>query len=136
MRIARLDATQLAEAAALLTRAFFDYSVWAWLVPDSRQRREIMPSFMEMSLRYGLLAGEVYAAGDPLRGVAIWEPPGHLDGDVDLDPDGTKTGWNEIPERMGEQFMARFRAVIDTQRPVRARVSGGAPIWYLRPVHA
>jgi len=129
MRVTRLTEGQIEEASGLLRRAFFDYPVWTWLASDERQRRDVMPWFMGMSLRYGMLAGEAHGAGDPLLGVAIWDPPGHLDSD--FDPDGTKTGWNEMPQRMGAEFTARFDAMIETQRPVRARVSRGAPIWYL-----
>jgi ribosomal protein S18 acetylase RimI-like enzyme len=132
MRVTKLHESQLDEAAGVLTRAFFDYPVWTWLAADEAQRWELMPWFMRVSLRYGLLTGETYVAGEPIVGVAMWEPPGGLDADLDEDAAGrAKTGWDELPARMGEAAMARFNAMIATQRPVRERVSGGAPVWYL-----
>ncbi len=127
--IARLDASQVDEAAGLLTRAFFDYPIWPWLVPDEARRLELMPWFMGMSLRYGLLADEAYATSGGLRAVAIWDPP--TDSPIDLDPDGTRSGYNEMPQRMGAAAVARFNAMVEVQRPIRARVMGGRPFWYL-----
>jgi ribosomal protein S18 acetylase RimI-like enzyme len=132
MRVMKLDEAHLDDAADLLTRAFFDYSVWTWLAPAEAHRRELMPWFMRMLLRYGLLSGETYVAGDPIVGVAMWEPPERLDADLDDDAEvDAKTGWNELPQRMGDAAMARFNAMIETQRPVRDRISAGSPVWYL-----
>ena len=70
MRITKLTEPQLEEAAALLARAFFDSPVWTWVVPDETQRRTAMAWFMSAAVRYGMLGGEAYGAGAPLRGVA------------------------------------------------------------------
>ena len=108
MRITKLTESQLDEAAALLARAFFNSPVWTWVVPDETQRRTAMAWFMSAAVRYGMLGGEAYGAGAPLRGVAIWDRPS--DG-IDLDPDGTKSGFHEISAHMGEYVMARFAAM-------------------------
>jgi GNAT superfamily N-acetyltransferase len=132
MEITKLRASKLDEAAALLVRAFFDYPVWTWLEPDEAKRRTLMPWFMRASLSYGVISGETYVAGDPLLGVAMWEPPGKVDADLEDDPErDRKTGWDEFPQRMGAEATARFDAMIETQRPVRERVSRGQPVWYL-----
>jgi len=127
LAVAHLDAAQVDEAAGLLTRAFFASPVWPWLVPDETQRRMAMTWFMSASVRYGMLGGEAYGAGAPLRGVAIWDRPS--DG-IDLDPDGTKSGFHETSSRMGEYVMARFAAMALSQR-VREQAMGGRPHWYL-----
>ena len=128
MRITKLTEPQLDEAAALLARAFFDRPVWTWVVPDETQRRTAMAWFMSAAVRSGMLGGEAYGAGAPLRGVAIWDRPS--DG-VDLDPDGTKSGFNEISSRMGEYAMARFAAMASAQRCPRTSDGRAAAYWYL-----
>jgi ribosomal protein S18 acetylase RimI-like enzyme len=97
------------------------------VVPDETQRRTAMAWFMSAAVRYGMLGGEAYGAGAPLRGVAIWDRPS--DG-IDLDPDGTKSGFHEISSRMGEYVMARFAAMAGSQQ-VRERAMGEQPHWYL-----
>jgi GNAT superfamily N-acetyltransferase len=129
IEIARLDASQIDDAAGVLARAFFDYPIWPWMAPDEAHRRELMPWFMRMSLRWGMLAAETYTAGPPIRGVAMWEmlPERDVDhGDGELD-----AMWESVPERMGAEGYARFQAMIDTQRPIRERECGGGPMWYL-----
>lgn len=122
LMVAHLDAAQVDEAADLLTRAFFASPIWPWLVPDETQRRAAMAWFMSASVRYGILGGEAYGAGAPLRGVAIWDRPS--DG-IDLDPDGTKSGFHEISSRMGEYVMARFAAMAVAQRVREQARAGG-----------
>jgi GNAT superfamily N-acetyltransferase len=127
--IVRLDAAQLDEAADVLARAFFDYPIWPWMLPDEEQRRELMPWFMRMSLRWGTLVAEVYSTAPAVRGVAMWEmlPEREIDhGDAELD-----AMWSSLPKRMGADGIARFQAMIDTQRPIRARECGDGPMWYL-----
>jgi GNAT superfamily N-acetyltransferase len=128
--IVALAESQIDEAADLLTRAFFDSPVWTWLAPQDAERRRLMPWFMGMAVRSGLLAGETYTTAGMTRGVAIWEPPAAAP--VDLDPDGTKTGWNEVGARMGAEAMARFNTMVEVQRPIRDRVGNRKPHWYLR----
>jgi ribosomal protein S18 acetylase RimI-like enzyme len=127
--IVRLDASKIDEAADVLARAFFDYPIWPWMVPDAEYRRELMPWFMRLSLRWGLLAAEAYTCGSPIRGVAIWEMLPERDASLD-DPE-LEAMWNSLPERMGADGIARFQAMIDTQRPIREQESAGGPIWYL-----
>ena len=127
--MARLASSHIDEAADVLARAFFDYPIWPWMIPDEARRRELMPWFMRLSLRWGLLAAETYIAGAPIRGVAMWEmlPERHVDhGDAELE-----AMWESAPERMGADGWARFEAMIATQRPIRERECGGAPMWYL-----
>jgi len=41
-----LDESHIEDATALLTRAFFDYPMWAWVMPDEQHRREALPLAM------------------------------------------------------------------------------------------
>ncbi len=125
--IVRLDASQIDDAAHVLARAFFDAPVWTWVVPDEAQRRDLMPWYMRMALRYALLADETYTTAGEVRGVAIWDPPSEIDRD---DPWAEATR-RELPTRMGEHGFARFDAMAAAQRPVRERAGEGRPAWYL-----
>jgi len=128
IEIVRLDASRIDDAADVLARAFFDYPIWPWMAPDEARRREVMPWFMRMSLRWGLVAAETYTTQD-VAGVAMWEMLPERD--VDLGDAELESMWNSLPERMGAEGIARFHAMIDTQRPIRERECAGAPMWYL-----
>lgn len=115
----KLDASHADQASDLLARAFFDYPVWTWVIPDERRRREVLPLAMRASVRWGLILDEVYGIGLPLRGVAIWAPPGMADADVD--PEGTRTGWDLFAAAAGEAALLRFESMIAIQQPLRER---------------
>jgi GNAT superfamily N-acetyltransferase len=129
IKVVHLVEEQIDDASSLLARAFFDAPVWTWMLPNEAQRRELMPWYMRMSLRYGIAANETYTTAGTMRGIAMWQPPGRLDADLD-DPEASAM-WEALPQRMGEHGIARFNAMIETQRPVRERVSGGKPVWNL-----
>jgi len=115
-----LDLNHIEEAATLMSLAFFDYPMWRWVMPDDEHRRRALPVSARASLRWGLIFRETYVVGDPMRGVAIWVPPGMADADVD--PDGTKTGWSAVETAIGPDGVRRFEAMIEVQRPCRDRL--------------
>jgi ribosomal protein S18 acetylase RimI-like enzyme len=117
--ISKLEASQVDDAAALLARAFFDYPMWTWILPDEEHRRRALPIAMRQSVRWGMLMNECYLAGNPMRGIAIWTP-GALS-DADLDPDGSRTGYQEMIDALGRESHGRFELLVSTQRPLRAR---------------
>ncbi len=127
LKVVRLADTSLAEAGEVLARSFFDDPLWTWIEPDDERRRQMLPWFMTMSTRYGQLLGEQYTTQGPVMGVATWAPPGVTD---DLDPDGTRTGFNQAPARMGEEALRRFAAMLEHQAAAR-RQAMPQPFWYL-----
>jgi GNAT superfamily N-acetyltransferase len=124
----KLDASHVEEATALLVRAFFDYPMWAWVMPDEAHRRRALPLAMRASFLWGLILDEAYGIGRPLQGIAIWAPPGMADADVD--PDGSRTNWDAVVAAIGERGMRRFELMIEEQQPLRARHIA-ADGWYL-----
>src|SRR5262245_1975177 len=94
-----LDAGDIDEAAAMMARAFFDYPMWQWVLPDEEHRRRALPVSARASIIWGQILGHAYVVGEPALGLAIWAPPGMAD--VDVDPDGTKTGWNDVVAAVG-----------------------------------
>lgn len=116
------------EAATLLARAFFDYPMWQWIMPDEDHRRRALPVSARATLRWGELIGETHAIGDPMHGIAVWGRPGMADSDVD--PDGTLTDWSAVEAAIGAVGMRRFEAMIEAQRPLREKHLGQGA-WYL-----
>jgi GNAT superfamily N-acetyltransferase len=99
---------------ALLTRAFFKSPVWTWVVPDEAQRRAILPLGMRASVDAGLILDSACGIGKPLRGVAIWAPPRMAD--VDVDPDGTQTGWDAVLAAVGPDGRRRFDSMGEVEK--------------------
>jgi ribosomal protein S18 acetylase RimI-like enzyme len=126
--IRRLDANDVDEAGDLLARAFFDYPMLTWLMPDDAHRRRALPIFMRASVRWGLAMNDAFGIGDPLRGVAIWAPPGMSD--LDLDPEDSMVRYHEAAAAMGTEAEARFDRFAAEQRAVRKREMGRRT-WYL-----
>jgi ribosomal protein S18 acetylase RimI-like enzyme len=122
----KLDASRAPEAATLLTRAFFNSPVWTWVVPDEAQRRTVLPLGMRASVAGGLIRDSAYGIGKPLRGVAIWAPPAV----VDVDPDGTRTGWGAVLSAVGDDGRRRFDILDEVLRPHHNNCIA-AEGWYL-----
>jgi ribosomal protein S18 acetylase RimI-like enzyme len=131
MHVRPLTESDIADAARILAIAHLGSPVWRWAVPDETERRALLPDYMRVRVRFALLEGHAYGAGDPLCGVAIWEPPHPPDGPRDLDPDGTRTGYADVRPRLTDDMMARFDAMGADQRPVRDLAMGGPSYWYL-----
>jgi len=126
--VRRLTRADVEEAAAVLARAFFDYPMLQWVMPDHVQRRRALPVFMGTSVRWGLLLDAVYGVGEPLRGVAIWVPPGTID--EDRDPDDSFVHYRHAMAAIGAEAEARHELFLAEQRVVRSRELG-ADEWYL-----
>ena len=120
--IRNLTTSDVDEAGDLLARAFVDYPMWSWIIPDARRRREALPSLMRMSVRWGLLLDNVFGNGEPLRGVAIWAPPGMADAHLEHDHEATDVLGADVEARM-DRFGAEQRVLRD--RDVGPRT------WYL-----
>lgn len=128
----RLEASGFDEAGLMMARAFFDYPMWQWIMPDDDHRHRALPVSARATLRWGELIGETHVLADqqdgPIRGVAVWAQPGMADHDVD--PDGTLTDWTAVEEAIGPVGMRRFEMMVEVQKPVRDKhiPSDG---WYL-----
>ena len=75
VNVVPLERERLAEAAALLGRAFHDDPLWVWLVGDERLRRRALPWLFERALE-DLGEAELVRTAGALEGVATWLPPG------------------------------------------------------------
>jgi len=74
--IIRLDKADLKRVSQMFTRAFYNDPFSLYAFPDIKERDSKLIYMIEMSLRYGLRYGMVYAPSARIEGGAIWMPPG------------------------------------------------------------
>jgi GNAT superfamily N-acetyltransferase len=68
----RLTEARIKPAAEVLERAFRDYPMSAYFMPDEAKRRKKQPAIYRMLVRAGIKYGEAYATSAKLEGVALW----------------------------------------------------------------
>jgi ribosomal protein S18 acetylase RimI-like enzyme len=123
MEIVRLERSRLAEASAVLARAFHDDPAWVWLFPDARERGLVLPWLFRIG--FDVTAADVYATAGDVLGAARWLPPGRPP--MRIWP--TIRALVATPIRLGAStapFLAYGRAV-ETMRASTA----ADPHWYL-----
>ena len=65
--IVRLNESQVTTAAAMLARAFHNDPLMRYTIPDPKERARLLPAMYATMIRFGMLAGEVYATADALH---------------------------------------------------------------------
>ena len=105
-----LKGAQLVPAADVLARAFFDDPMIVYVIPEVRQRREVLPSFMLAGTRICEPHGELYTTPGDIQGSANWLPPG----ETELNDERLATaGVFEVLERIGKEGAERFGAAME-----------------------
>ena len=74
-KILKLSPEQAKPAGEIIARAFQDYPVSVYLLPDSSNRLKLQKTTFWFSVLYGIHYAEAYTTSPKLEGVAIWEPP-------------------------------------------------------------
>ena len=123
MEIVRLERSRLADASAVLARAFQNDPAWVWLIPDENRRGRLLPWLFRTG--YDITVGDMYAPAGDVLGVARWLPPGRAA--IRVGP--TLRALVATRLRLGAattQFLAYGQAVEE----LRSDVAGG-PHWYL-----
>jgi GNAT superfamily N-acetyltransferase len=120
------DASRLEGAAAVLARAFRDYPMMRYVLPDEGRRARVLPGFLGPVVCYCLSYGGVYTTAN-LDGVACWLPPGA----------GASNPWRLIrsgmifaPARIGPVAFGRFLGPARRMEAVH-RSTVREPHWYL-----
>lgn len=134
--LVRLNNKHIKPAAAVMARAFQDYPLSVYFLPDDSERKKKQPVIFRSLIRHGILYGEVYATSPNLEGVAMWYRSDRL----------RRTLWREIRSgrffilfRAGRKQIARQRAFGAYAESVRRRCAP-FPHLYLQmlgvdPVH-
>jgi len=74
MEIVPLAPERVAEASALLARAFADDPAWAWVLPDPRRRAALLPWLFRVAFETAVAQG--WATAGEIVGCARWFEPG------------------------------------------------------------
>lgn len=119
------DSTFLETGAAVLGKAFFEDPFYTYAFPDPQKRAQHIAWWMRFVLRYGYLAGKIYATAKPVQGVAIWLPP-HAP-ELNL-RQVLRLGFLAVPLQLGLKTSARMIRISNSWEALRARE---APHWYL-----
>jgi GNAT superfamily N-acetyltransferase len=125
-KIVRLDKSQMPAAAQMLSRAFYDDPLMRYAIPDPDGRARLLPSLYERMIRFGMLAGEVYATADAPDGVAIWIPPNAKWTRENIEA----SGMHEFATLIGNDAYQRYREVVSQEWQARLREIPGSG-WYL-----
>ncbi len=110
----------------MLARAFLDDPLMRYTIPDPDERARLLPAMYATMLRFGMLAGEVYATAGALEGVAIWMPPNAKWTSENMQA----SGMHKIPTLIGDEAYQRYREVVGREWRARLREIPG-PGWYL-----
>lgn len=124
--IVRLAESQMPAAASILARAFHNDPLMRYAIPDPDERARLLPAMYATMLRFGMLAGEVYATADALAGVAIWLPPNAKWTRENIEA----SGMHEFATLIGNDAYQRYREVVSREWQARLREIPG-PGWYL-----
>ena len=124
--IVRLADSQISAAGATLAHAFHDDPLMTYAIPDAAERTRLLPDVYARMIRFGCLAGEVYATAGALDGVALWMPP-----DAKWSRDHIEaSGMHQMPTIIGNDAYLRYREVVGREWNARERDMTGA-CWYL-----
>jgi ribosomal protein S18 acetylase RimI-like enzyme len=123
--VTRMSHEGIADAAAVLARAFQDDPLQAYTFPDEEERRRLSPAHFRATLDYGLQFGIVNAVSG--GGVIVALPPGQ----TDVTPERAEQGGlAKLPELIGSEPAGRFLGVLGTAGPMHRRHAPG-PHWYV-----
>ena len=125
--VERLNESDADTAGDVLTRAFFDDPLAAYMFPDSTDRRRLLPWHFGKLARYGARYGNAYTTESGIRGVSVWFSPG----DPGLVEDRMAAiGMDRTSEMLGEDAFERFMNVASPVAELRA-ADMPDPHWYL-----
>ena len=114
------------QAVAALDHAFFDDPLYAYLLPDPTQRKQLLTKIHLIILRYALRYGVVYTT-PAYEGAACWLPPGETFPSLWR---LLSVAWRDPPLALGWQGYRRYAQVGDyTERAHHNAVTSAH--WYL-----
>ncbi|MFZ0658892.1 MAG: GNAT family N-acetyltransferase, partial [Candidatus Binataceae bacterium] len=127
-KIVRLPESQISAAAATLARAFHDDPLMVYTIPDPADRARMLPGVYAPMIRFGFLAGEIYAtaSADAPEGVALWLPPNAKWTRENIEA----SGMHLLTNLIGNEAYQRYREVVGREWQARERDMPEA-CWYL-----
>jgi len=124
--IIKLTEPLIPAAAATLARAFHDDPLMQYTIPDPVERARLLPGVYARMIRFGVLAGEVYATAGEIDGVALWLPPNAKWTRENIEA----SGMHQLATLIGNDAYQRYRDVVGREWQARERDMND-PCWYL-----
>ena len=123
--VMRVSPEDVADAAAVLARAFQDDPLESYAFPDEEERRRLSPVHFRAVLEYGLQFGTVNATAG--TGAIVALPPGQ----TAVTPErAAQGGLTKLPDLIGAEAAGRFLGVLPAAEPMHHRYAPG-PHWYV-----
>jgi len=108
-KVTLIPDSQISSSGMLLAEAFFADPLNQYVFPDPGERRRVLSWYFAASVREGALFNGVYVTGEPIKGVAVWTPPGFHE----RTPERAKqSGLDQMRRQFGPQAYQRFTRVI------------------------
>lgn len=129
----RFKAAQIESAAQMMSRAFMDDKLYAYLIPGAEDRIKILPTLFKFRLRYGLQNGEVYTTSSQVEGVAgvaVWI---HSQNDHMTRWKLLRAGGLAFFRKAGKDVMERLGSFGNYASAIHARIAP-TPHWHLTPI--
>ena len=70
----KLEESHVEKAGEVLARAFMNDPLFSYFIPDTEERKQVLPFIFQSMVRYGILYGEAYSVSLNFEGVAVWLP--------------------------------------------------------------
>jgi ribosomal protein S18 acetylase RimI-like enzyme len=108
-KVMLIPESQISSAGMVLTEAFFDDPLNQYVFPDPEERRRVLPWYFAASVREGALFQSVYSIGEPIKGVAVWTPPGFQERTEDR---AKQSGLDQMSRQFGSEAYQRFTSIL------------------------
>ncbi len=120
--LVRVTKANYKPAAATLAKAFLDYPVSVYFIPDDKKRRKQQYRVYRMIVRGAIASGEVYGTSSKMESAAIW-----MLGDSRLPPQKRRysIGWRLVDLFADKETIRRQRIFMEYSNAVKARVVPG-----------
>jgi ribosomal protein S18 acetylase RimI-like enzyme len=116
----------LPEVRHMLSRAFERDPIMRFVFPEESERRTGLPALMGVGVHFGFLFGEVFTTTPPVRGAAVWLPPGCSLSDERM----AEAGFGDVVAEIGPEPAHRFGAIMAFMDTLHRKELEG-PHWYL-----
>lgn len=109
-KVAFIHDSQISSAGMLSVEAFFADPLNQYVFPDPGERRRVLSWYFAASVREGALLNAVYSTVEPIKGIAVWTPPGFHE----RTPERAKqSGLDQMQGQFGPEAYQRFTSVIN-----------------------
>ncbi|WP_143748863.1 GNAT family N-acetyltransferase [Mesorhizobium sophorae] len=125
--VVRLPISLLDPAVDVLVRSFAADPGLLFVLPDRVAREQLAPTMARALLQFVVRTGTPYCTWEPVRGVALWFPPGPS---PPSEEDFSATGMSGIPGQIGAEPWMRFKQLAECLEAFHPQYAP-EPHWYL-----